>query len=236
MTGEIFKKDVFMEEVLRAELSANTKKLNTVKISIVLSVSVLGLILGVFNLFSASLLFAFAYFVAGALGVIYSVIKINETLVPRITVSEDTLSLRTWDNGFLPYNIDFKPQFFGDFVPAKNVVYEIPLSDISEISIGSKGFLVKAVKDIELNNIFSDFSKRCKRADGLIKRLNILTVKLRDGKIYVMNVDKFDFDSLYEIVDFIEHRTQELLFNTNVRVLRRKRETLSLKKTVNPDN
>ena len=135
----------------------------------------------------------------------------------------------------MPYNIDFKPQFFGDFVPAKSVVYEIPLSDISEISIGSKGFLVKTLKDIEINNIFSDFSKRCKRADGLIRRLDILAVKLRDGKVYMMNVDKFDFDKIYEIVDYIEHRTQELLFNTNVRVLRRKRETLSSNKIKDQD-
>ncbi len=224
-----------MEEVLRAELSEKTKKINTVKISIVLSVSVLGLILAVLNLFLASFLFAVVYFVAGFLGLIYSVIIINETLVPRITVLENSLVLRTWDNGFLPYNIDFKPQFFGDFVPAKSVVYEIPLSDISGISIGSKGFLVKTVKDIELNNIFSDLLARCKRADGMIKRLNILVVKLRDGKVYAMNVDKFNFDALYEVVDYIEHRTQELLFNTNVRVLRRKRETLSKKKTIDGD-
>ena len=224
-----------MEEILNAELSGKVKKLNTVKISVVLLVSVLGLILGVLNLFSASFLFAFCYLAAGCLGVIYSVIEINETFVPSITVLENTLVLRTWDNGFLPYNIDFKPQFFGDFVPAKSVVYEIALSDISEISVGSRGFLTKTMKDIGINNIFSDFSKRCKRADGLIRRLDILAVKLRDGKVYMMNVDKFDFDKIYEMVDYIEHRTQELLFNTNVRVLRRKRETLSSNKIKDQD-
>ncbi|MDO4618812.1 MAG: hypothetical protein Q4B31_04730 [Clostridia bacterium] len=214
-----------MEEQLRAELVSKVKKLNTVKAALVLAVSVLGLVLAIVNLVSAKFLFTIGYLIAGSLGAAYSAIEINQTYVPLIEVSEETLNLRTWDNGFLPYNIDFKPKFFQDFIPSKMVIHEIPVSDITEIAVGSKGFLIKSVMSIELNEIFSDISNRAPRTDNIMKRFDIMSVKLKDGTVYAMNVKNFDKNALYEIVDFIEHRVAEFDFKTNIRVLRKMRET-----------
>ena len=215
-----------MANSVKAELSATVKRINLIKIAVVATISVVGLILAAVSIFRGAFLFALAYLVAGVLGVLYTIIEINSTLPPSIECDGERLILNTWENGFFPYKIDFTPRFFADFVPAKSVSSTLPLDDITELAIGTKGFLTRTLKSREIEERLTEICLLSRRIEGYMKRCDILCVRLKDDSIHMMSVKDFDMDAMYKIIDMTEHRIQGLEFKTNVRKLRRKRETI----------
>lgn len=215
-----------MANLVKAEIAAATKKVNTVKIALVAAVSVVGLMLAAVSVFDGSFLFATAYFIAGVLGGLYAVIKINSTFPPMITCDGEKLVIRMWDNGFFPYNISFRPGFFADFIPARTEITVIPVSEITDMAIGTRGFIAKMFDGNELEEKIAEISAVSNRLETVIKRCDILYIRLENGSVYTVSVTDFDIDGLYNIVDMIEHRTAGLEFKTNLRLLRRKRETI----------
>lgn len=218
-----------MTNFIKAELAAKVKTGNIIRISLVATVSVIGLILAVTSLVSGAFLYAAAYLVAGALGILYAIIKINSTFVQSVVLDGDRLILNMWDNGFFPYNIHYKPRFFADFVPAKSVSYEVNLADICDVAIGSRGFLAKSADEDIVSKRIAEILKTDKSLEKFLKRYDILYVKLSGGKSYMMSVNNFDTDALYAIVDFLERNVQGLEFKTNVRLLRRMRDSADLR-------
>ncbi len=215
-----------MAKAIKAELSEKVKKISLVKIAVVGTISIVGLIFSLCNLFGRGWIFALFYFVAGMMGVLYTVIEINLTRVPSVECDGETLWLNTWDNGIFPYRVDFKPRFFADFIPAKSESITLPLDEISDIAVGTMGFLRKTLKSQELDSEFSKFSHFSKRVGLYVKRCDIFCVRLKDGGIYMMSVKNFDMDGLYNIIDMIERSVQGVEFSTNIRKLRKKRETI----------
>ncbi len=215
-----------MAKSVKAELSERVKKQSLVKIAVVGTISLTGLILSVSSLIGRSWIFGLLYLVAGLMGALYTVIEINLTKVPSIECDGETLWLNIWDNGIFPYKFDFKPSFFADFIPSKNVREEIALADISDIAVGTMGFLTKTLKSQELDRRFAEFTDFSKRVALYVKRCDIFCVRLADGRIHMMSVKNFDIDRLYTIIDMIEHSVQGVEINTNIRKLRKKRETI----------
>lgn len=217
-----------MTNFIKAELDAKVRTRSIVKIAVVATVSIAGLVLAVTSLIGGAFLYAAAYLVAGALGVLYAIIRINATFVQSVVLDGDRLTLNMWDNGFFPYNIHYKPRFFADFVPAKSVSYELNISDISDIVIGSSGFVAKTDAD-SISKRIAEVLDEDKSLERFLKRYDMLYVKLSDGGTYIMSVDSFDTDALYELVDYLERNVQGLEFKTNVRHLRRMRDSADLR-------
>ncbi len=217
-----------MANSVKAGLSERIKRISYIKIAVVATVSVVGIGLAIFSIFKMSFLFAAAYLIAGLMGVFYTIIEINSTLVPSVECDGEKLFLSTWDNNIFPYRIDFNPRFFADFVPAKSVCYNISLDDIADMAIGTKGFLCRTLKSQELLKRFDKFADLSKRVAAYLKRCDILCVRLKDDSIYMMSVNDFNMDSLYKIVDMTEHCIQGLEFKTSIRQLRKKRETIDV--------
>ncbi len=215
-----------MANLVKAELAEKVKRGNIIKIALVATVSVIGLMLAAVSVINGSFIFAIAYFVAGILGVLYTIIKINATFPPSLQCDGEKLTISTWDNGFFPYKIDFKPAFFADFVPAKTVTNEIMVSQICDIAIGTRGYLSKTLKSYELDKRLREISSLSRRLDTVLKRCDIFYLRLKDDRIYTMSVSGFDIESLHALVDMIEHKTAGIEFKTNLRLLRRKRETI----------
>ncbi len=215
-----------MATLVKAELCERVKRISYIKIAIVATISVVGIGLAIYSILKLSLLFALAYLVAGVMGVLYTIIEINSTLVPSVECDGENLLMNIWDNDVFPHRIDFKPRFFADFVPAKSVTYKVPLVDIIDLAIGTKGFLSRTMKSHELDERFLKLSGLSKRAAAFMKRCDILCVRTKDEKLYMMSVKDFDMEALYKIVDMTEHQIQGLEFKTSVRQLRKKREKI----------
>ncbi len=214
-----------MTDFIKAELVRKNKLGRIIRIAIVATASLVGLILALISLFKGDFLYTVAYLAASVLGVLYAVISINATFVQSVILDGDKLSLNTWNNGFFPFDIHYKPRFFADFVPAKSVTYEISITDIKEVCIGSKGFLLKAADKDAVTEKFDKILACDKGFDKLLRRYDILYVKTSDERVYMMEVNNFDADSLYAIMDNLERNVQGLEFKTNVRLLRRKKDS-----------
>lgn len=215
-----------MEHLVRVGLGQRERRNNMIKLTVVATVAVVGILMAVISVIKGAYLFALLYLLAAVLGVMYAIIKINAVLPPFAASDGKRLYLNTWDNNFFPFNIDFRPAFFADFVPAKTLSYEIPLSEITDMAVGTKGYLLRVLNDEKFAERMADISRRNRRIDGLMKRCDILYVKVRSGEIYMMSVSDFDINGLYRLVDTVEHSTRGLSFKTNLRKLRKKRETI----------
>lgn len=215
-----------MEHLVRAGLGQRERRNNIIKLTLVATVAVVGILMAVISVINGAYVFAALYLLAAVLGVLYSIIKINAVIPPYAASDGERLYLNTWDNNFFPFNIDFRPAFFADFIPAKTLSYEIPISEITDMAIGTKGYLLRVLHDEKFAERMVDISRRNRRIDGLIKRCDILYVKVRSGEIYMMSVSDFDINGLYRLVDVVEHSARGLEFKTNLRKLRKKRETI----------
>lgn len=221
-----------MSSIAKAGLSAKFKRRNIIKLTIVATIAVVGIVMSVLSVINAQYLFAILYFIAALLGTLYAIIKINTVIPPYIECNHKSIILSTWDNGLFPFNIRFKPKFFSDFIPAKAKSYEIPLSEVDSILIGSKGFLLRNVSDGVLDGMFKEMFAGNRRLAELAKRCDILYLKLKGGRIYIMSVNDFNYDELYSVVDKVEHLVQGLEFKTNIRKLRKKRDAEILKQRI----
>ena len=217
-----------MTEFIKAELDKKKKLNRLIRIAVVSTVSLVGLVLAVISLFKGDFLYAFAYLIAGALGVLYATISINATFVQSVVMNGDKLILNTWNNGFFPFDVFYKPRFFADFVPAKSASYEIAVNEIKELCIGSKGFLLKTADKDAVAEQLGKIIACDKGLDKHLKRYDILYVKTLDGKVYMMEVNNFDSDSLYVIMDNIERNVQGMEVKTNVRLLRKRKDSAKM--------
>ncbi len=217
-----------MKDVTKAGVSAKVKKNGIIKLTIIATVAVIGIIFSVYSAFNMQYLFALLYFIAACLGVIYSIMKINTVLPPSIECDGKILSLTTWDNCIFPYDVNFKPSVFADFVPAKTKSFELTVSEISSVVIGSKGFIVRTSADSDIEHRFFEILGNNKKFHNIAKRSDIFYVKLKDGSVYFMSVDGFDANELYDIIDTIAHYVHGLEFKTNIRILRKKWEAGTL--------
>lgn len=219
--------DYFMENITKAGISAKVKKQGIIKLTVIATVAVVGIIFSAYSLINSQYLFSLMYFIAACLGTIYSVMKINTILPPSIECDLHLLYMSTWDNCIFPYNVSFKPAWFADFIPAKTKCYEIPLCEISSVVIGSKAFIIRSLPDSNADAAFNRILHGNSRASEAAKRCDFFYVTLKSNSSFFMSVNGFDIDELYNIVDRIEHNVNALEFKTNIRLLRKKREAES---------
>lgn len=215
-----------MEHTVRAGISAKKKQNGIIKLTVVATAAVVGVLMTVVSLVHGAYLFALLYAAAALLGGLYAVIKINSILPPCAEASSEMLYMTTWDNSFFPFNIDFRPAFLADFIPAKTITYEIPMSEIADMAIGTKGYLARALNNPVFDARMNELTRKNHRLDTLLKRCDILYVRLKNDDVYMMSVSDFDVNELYRLVDIVEHATRGLEFKTNLRLLRKKRETI----------
>jgi len=217
-----------MKNIAKASVSAKVKKNGIIKLTSIATVSVIGIIFAVYSAFDSQYFFSLLYFVAACLGVIYSIMKINTLLPPSIECDGKILSLTTWDNCLFPFDVNFKPSVLADFVPAKTKSFEITVSEISSVVIGSKGFIIRTSVDSDADKRFYEILGNNKKFHSLAKRCDIIYVKLKNGNVYFMSVDRFDVNELYGIINTIAHYVHGLEFKTNIRILRKKWESVTL--------
>lgn len=214
-----------METLLKASVNAKVRKSATVKISIVGTVAILGLVLSVYSLFTANLLFAVWYLVAFVLGLSYVVIRVNAIFPTYVAVDNGRLIMSVWENGIVPYKLPEKPTFLSDFMPEKIKKDEILTEEIAEVYIGSKRFFDRNFEDDRYPEILKRVSED-RHFDGVIKRMDFMLVIAKDGESCFMSVTDFDVYALAEIVDELERNCAGIKINIGIPKLKRIREKI----------
>lgn len=214
-----------METLVKVSVNKKVRQNATVKISVVGTVTVLGLVLSIYSLFASNFLFALWYFVAFVLGLSYVVIRINAVFPSYVAMDGDKLVMSVWKNGIVPYRLPEKPTFISDFMPEKIKKDEIALSEIAEVYIGSKRFFDRSVKDEHYPYILKSVGDD-RHFLGTVKRMDFLLVIAKDGEKCFMSVTDFDIQGLADILDRIEKNCQGVQVFVGVPKLKRMRERI----------
>lgn len=192
-----------METFLKASVNAKLRRNATVKISLVGTVTLVGLVLSLYSLFTANFLFFVWYFIAFVLGLSYVVIRVNSVFPTYLSVENDKLMMSVWDNGIVPYKLPENPTFLSDFMPEKIKKEEINLSEIAEVYIGSKRFFERNLDEAKYPETLKKLCEN-KHLENTVKRMDFILVIAKDGESCFMPVTDFDIEALADITDELE--------------------------------
>lgn len=192
-----------MEYLSKASLDKKVWQSYIVKITVVGTISLTGLVLSIISLFSASFLFSFWYFVAFCLGFSYAVIRINTAFPTYVATDSGKIILSTWENGVFPYRVSEKASFIADFIPEKVITDEIAFPEIEKVFIGSKRYMQKILEDAEYPETLKMLEKD-KNTDKILKTMDFILVTAKSGESAFMSVTDFDIKALSDVIDSIE--------------------------------
>lgn len=215
-----------MEFLSKVSLSQKVRRDYIIKISIVGSVSLAGLVLAIYSLIVGNFLFALWYLAAFILGFSYVIIRINTAFPTYIAATSEHVVLSFWKNGVMPYTLPEKPTFISDFIPEKIKTIQIPMNDIESVLIGSKKYLEKNLAAEDMPEILTRLSEN-KHFAGALKRMDFICVKTKYGDNCFMSVTDFDISGLLEFVSTIEKHCTGVQILTNIPKLVRLRSKIT---------
>ena len=204
-----------MESIEKVSLNTKARRINTVKISIVGTISIVGLALAVYSAVSAEFLFALWYFLAFLFGLIYTVLKINATFPTYIAADDEKLILSSWENGIMPYTLPEKPTFFSDFMPEKIKTDEIFMKDIESVYIGTKRYFERNLAEGKMPEMLKRIGEDKHLKDAL-KRMDFILILAKNEEVCFMSVTGFDMKGLSNILEKIEKNGAGVQIYTNV--------------------
>ena len=204
-----------MEYYKRASLSQKVWRNYMVKISLVGTVSLAGLVLALISIFSGRFLFAFWYFVAFCLGLSYVVIRINTALPTYLAADSEKLTLSVWNNGVFPYKVEEKPSIISDFIPDRVKTDEIEYQELDSIYVGSKRYLKKTLREEEYPRVLSMLEED-KHMDATLKKMDFFLAFTHSGECAFMSITDFDVEALSDVIDVIERNCQGVKINIHL--------------------
>lgn len=211
-----------MEYLSKVSISDKVRRDHVIKISLVGSVSLLGLILGIYSLVTQNFLFALWYALAFVLGLSYVIIRINACFPTFIATDGEKVVLSKWKNGIMPYTLPEKPNFISDFIPEKVITSEIAMEDIDSVIIGSRRFLKKNLGEEEYPEILARLDLY-KNFDNVLKRMDFIFIRTKNGENCFMSITDFDLPGVNEFLDVIEKNCQGVQILINIPKLVRMR-------------
>ena len=214
-----------MEYLSKATLDKKVWRSYIVKIALVGTISLTGLVLAILSLFSGSFLFAFWYLIAFCLGFSYAIIRINTAFPTYLATDGEKLVLSTWDNGVFPYRVSEKASFIADFIPERVRTDEIQFGEIEKIFIGSKRYMQKILEGEEYPDTLRMLEKD-KNTDRILKRMDFVLVTAKSGESSFMSITDFDIKSVSDVIETVERNCPGVIIQIHLPKLVRLRNRL----------
>ena len=214
-----------MEILSKVGISDKVRRDYIIKISLVGSVSLAGLVLAIYSLVIGKFLFVIWYFAAFILGFSYVIIRINTAFPTYIASTSQEVILSFWKNGVMPYTLPEKPTFISDFIPEKVKTLRIPMGDIDAVLIGSKKYLEKNLSPEEFPKILTRLSEN-NHLSRTIRRMDFICIKTKFGDNCFMSVTDFDVQGLLDFVNTVEKYCNGVQIMTNIPKLVRMRNKI----------
>lgn len=130
-----------MKGDIKAATSNKYRRINTVFIGIASIIMIVGIVMIIYSISTASWLFAASYFIALILLFTYVIIRINTVYTTYLAIDDGSIVMKNWVNDFLPYDVNHKIKLLSEFIPARTKITEIPIMEIDKILIGTKNFI-----------------------------------------------------------------------------------------------
>ncbi len=204
-----------MEYLSKVSIVDKVRRDHVIKISLVGSVSLVGLVLGIYNLVIQNFLFALWYVLAFLLGLSYVIIRINACFPTFIATDGEKVVLSKWKNGIMPYALPEKPNFISDFIPEKIKTSEIAMEDIDSVIIGSRRFLKKNLSEEEYPEILKRLDLN-KNFDNVLKRMDFIFVRTKQDENCFMSITDFDLSGINDFLDIVEKNCPGVEIQINI--------------------
>lgn len=216
-----------MKFVTKAKTSKKYRTKNELVIGFVGLLSCFGLVMLIYEFVSGNALFGISYTIAAFLGFTYVIIRINTVFATYLAADRENLYMKNWSNDFLPYNTDCKVKLVCEFIPAKTKITEIPIDEISLVSIGTKNFIKRNAS--EGSSFLTDIKKFEDTRDYYRKKavssMDLFYVETYDGGCSHMPIDRFEKAAVTKIVKGIIKKNP----NAEIKVNSRDYRTLKMK-------
>lgn len=206
-----------------ARTKASYRRKSAIIIGIVALLSCAAIVLAVYNLLEANWFFVISYLIAALLGVTYVSIRMNTVYPTYIAVDKQSVYMRRWVNGFMPYNTGFRPKILREFIPAKTELVECPLKEMATVYIGTKNYIKRTAQtgaefgdDVEPFEKSKDFTVR-----KAIQSMDIFYVETVDGSYVHMPVTEFSVGSVIKVLRYINKSNPEVKFGIGARAYKR---------------
>ena len=209
-----------MEYTKKAAMSPHKKKMKIIGISIIGAVCMVAVLLAVLSICRANYIYASLYIIAALLAAAYVIIKVNSVMPLFIAADDKNVYIQCWRNGAFPYDINFKPAFFADFVPDKVVKKEIPIESITRVYVGSKNYLARNLEDTDFASRAETIEKTRHSERNAVRRMDFICISDNGGEIYFMPVTDIDSAALAELVNYIYRKKPNIEIKCNLREIR----------------
>lgn len=157
--------------------------------------------MAIYDIANGILLFGLLFALAAFIFIILTLLKVNSVFGTYITVKNNTLFMKSWTNGFLPYNPD--NGLFADMKPAKTKLIEIPADELSVILIGTKDFIKRNATTAgkKLAKALYPFEHSAKKSrKKLISTMDLFYVETNDGECSYMCIYGYDPKTVVDVI------------------------------------
>ena len=135
-------------EPVKASVNPAVRTKAVISIALYAILALFSTFMAIFDFATGRTFFGVLFLLAVAIFTVLLLIKGNMVFGTYLKISDNTLCLKSWDNDFLPYDVN--GGFFSDLKPSKTKMSKIPAEDISLILIGTKDFIKILIDEIEL--------------------------------------------------------------------------------------
>lgn len=209
-------------ELVKATLSRAAAVKYIIIIAVVGGVSLAGIVMCALNIMRSNWFFAADYLIAALLGISIVIVKVNTLFPTFVACDGKNLVMRSYDNNVAPYNISHKVSFLCDFIPAKLKTTRMRASEIDSIIIGTKNYIkrhcgedsafLEEIEKIENSNI----------GKNMLLGMDMIYFADKNGQSAFMSVDKFDTESIADVVRVCMKASPDVQILCNNKYLRNK--------------
>ena len=178
--------------------------------------------MAIYDIANSILLFGLLFALAAFIFIVLILLKVNSVFGTYIKVKNDTLYIKSWTNGFLPYNPD--KGLFSDMKPAKTKLIEIPADELSLILIGTKDFIKRNATTAgkKLAKALYPFEHSSQKSrKRLISTMDLFYIETKDGECSYMCIYGYDPKTVVDVIGRLYKINPDLYVKVNSREYRK---------------
>ena len=184
--------------------------------------SLLSVIMLIYSLIEGKVLYGIAWIIAAILCITYVVIRINSVFTTYLAADKKNVYLKTWSNGFFPYQAESAIKILSEFIPASTKLIEIPMADIATVIIGNKNYIKRTALDSEA---FKDAVYEYEKSKDPTRRkavnsMEYFYVSTVDHECYFMPISRFAPREVTRVLQYIQRTNPEAALKVSSREFR----------------
>lgn len=163
---------------------AENKRLikNIVIMTVVAAADAFGILLFLYNIVNFNIVFCIIAFIGVFIGTAALVINFNTFFTKYISLDDENIYIKNWENGFFSYDILNAPLIIREFVPAKTQTTIISAKEIKRVLIGTMSFLKKQnISKRTENNYIEVYARAGDSEKNLMDKEDIMYISTKKG-------------------------------------------------------